>query len=81
MTNSERIYKVIARVMDVPISRINDESSPQNIESWDSFNGLVLADELESEFNLKFTMKEIEEVVSVADIKKCLKNHGEKFDD
>ncbi len=81
MTNSERIYKVIARVMDVPISRINDESSPQNIESWDSFNGLVLADELESEFNLKFTMKEIEEVVSVADIKKHLKNHGVKFDD
>jgi len=81
MTNSERIYKVIARVMDVPISRINDESSPQNIESWDSFNGLVLADELESEFNLKFTMKEIEEVVSVADIKKRLKNHGVKFDD
>jgi len=81
MTNSERIYKVIARVMDVPISRINDESSPQNIESWDSFNGLVLADELESEFNLKFTMKEIEEVMSVADIKKCLKNYGVKFDD
>ena len=81
MTNSERIYKVIARVMDVPISKINDESSPKNIESWDSFNGLVLADELEGEFNLKFTMKEIEEVVSVADIKKCLKTHGVEFDD
>ncbi len=78
---SEKLYNIISKVFSVPISEINDESGPETIESWDSFNGLVLADELESEFNLKFTMKEIEEVVSVADIKKCLKNHGEKFDD
>ena len=29
--------------MEVPVSEINDESSPETIENWDSFRGLVLA--------------------------------------
>ena len=73
---SEKLYKVIAKILDVPISEINDESSPENIENWDSFNGLVLVDELENHFNVKFTISEITDVKSVADIKRHLKNHN-----
>ena len=43
----EKLYEIIAKIMDVPASEINDESSPETIESWDSFNSLLLADELE----------------------------------
>ena len=48
------IYEIVARVFSIPISQVNDESSPENIESWDSFNGLILVDELENNFNIKF---------------------------
>ena len=48
----EKLYEIIAKIMGVPASEINDESSPETIESWDSFNSLLLADELESEFNI-----------------------------
>jgi acyl carrier protein len=72
----EKLYEIIAKIMDVPASEINDESSPETIESWDSFNSLLLADELESEFNISFSLEEIIDSPNVATIKKHLKNHG-----
>ena len=77
---SEKLYKVIAKILDVPISEINDESSPETIENWDSFNSLVLADELESEFNVSFSLEEIIDSANVSAIKKHLKNHGVSLD-
>ena len=78
---SEKLYNVIAKILDVPISEINDESSPETIENWDSFNSLVLADELESEFNVSFSLEEIIDSANVSAIKKHLKNHGVSLDD
>ena len=78
---SEKLYKVFAKILDVPISEINDESSPETIENWDSFNSLVLADELESEFNVSFSLEEIIDSANVSAIKKHLKNHGVSLDD
>ena len=58
---SKRLYGIISKVMDVPISEINDESSPESIESWDSFNSYVLLDELETEFKTEFSIDEVVE--------------------
>ena len=66
---------IIAKVFSIPESEVNDQSSPENIDSWDSFNGLVLVDELENHFKVKFTISEITDVKNVADIKRHLKNH------
>ena len=73
---SEKLYNIISKVFSVPISEINDESSPETIESWDSFNGLILVDELENNFNIKFSVSEIIDVKNVKDIKRHLNNHG-----
>lgn len=78
---SKKLYEIMSRVFSVPISEINDESSPETIERWDSFNGLVLVDELESIFNVKFTVSEITDVQTTADIKRHLRNHGVTLDD
>ena len=73
---SQKLYSIISQVFSISISQINDESSPQTIENWDSFNGLVLVDKLESEYNIKFTLEEIEDVKNVSDIKRHLQEHG-----
>ena len=73
---SKKLYDIISKVFSVQISEINDESSPETIESWDSFNGLILVDELESNFNVKFSVSEIIDVKNVKDIKRHLNNHG-----
>ena len=78
---SNKLYSIISKVMDVPESEINDQTSPESIESWDSFHGLVLVDELENNFNVKFTIEEIADVQNVGDIKRHIKNHNIDLDE
>jgi len=70
------LITIIAKVFSIPESEVNDNSSPENIESWDSFNGLILVDELENHFKIKFSISEITDVKTVSDIKRHLKNHN-----
>lgn len=70
------LYEVISRVMNVPISQINDESGPENIESWDSFNVYVLLDEIETKVGVKFTLDETLGINKVGDLKKLLQKYG-----
>jgi acyl carrier protein len=78
---SSKLYETIAQVMSTPVSKISDESSPETIENWDSFHGLVLIDELETVFNIKFTLDEVTNTKTVGDIKRNLVNHGIKLFD
>ena len=78
---SKKLYTLIGRIMDVPVTELNDNSSPETIPSWDSFNSYLLLDELESEFQTEFSIDEVVETKNIADIKKHLKNHGIVLDD
>ena len=78
---TSEVYEIIARVFSIPVSQVTDESGPENIEYWDSFNGLVLVDELENHFNIKFSISEITDVKTVADIKRHLINHNVSLND
>jgi len=77
---SNKLYNLISSILDIPVSEINDNSGPENINSWDSFNSLLLADELESQFKIKFSTEEMLDVKTVADIKRHLHNHGITLD-
>lgn len=78
---TKNLYEIISKVMGVSIDQINDQSSPETIEKWSSFNALVLVDQLETEYEIKFTIDEITDVRNVSDIKKYLKNHGVNLDE
>jgi|TARA_B110000438_G_scaffold8032_1_gene7866 acyl carrier protein len=78
---SKKLYILIGRIMDVPTTDLNDNSSPETIPSWDSFNSYLLLDELESEFQTEFSIDEVVETKNIADIKKHLRNHGIILDD
>lgn len=78
---SKKLYILIGRIMDVPTTDLNDNSSPETITSWDSFNSYLLLDELESEFQTEFSIDEVVETKNIADIKKHLRNHGIILDD
>jgi acyl carrier protein len=78
---SKKLYELIGRVMDVSVTELNDNSSPETISSWDSFNSYLLLDELETEFQTEFSIDEVVETKNIGDIKKHLKNHGIILDD
>jgi acyl carrier protein len=78
---SKKLYEIISRVMKIDISSISDELGPKTIENWTSFNGYVLLNELETGFNVKFTIDEVIDVKNIADIKRHLKNKGLNLDE
>ena len=73
---SEKLYQIISRVFNVDKSRINDETTSENLEEWDSFNFYVLLDEIETEFDIKFDLDETLEIKNIGDFKKILTKHG-----
>ena len=77
----DRLKAILSKVLGIGAASINDKTSPDNVESWDSFNGLMLVSELEKEFNVKFTMEEVMSVKNVKDIKESLKKHGIKLNE
>tara|TARA_B100000530_G_C15776970_1_gene415866 strand:- start:40 stop:279 length:240 start_codon:yes stop_codon:yes gene_type:complete len=78
---SDKVFSVVSKVFSISLDKITDESSPETIDSWDSFNGLILVDELENTFNVKFSITEITDVKTISDIKRHLKNHGINIDE
>ena len=62
--------------MNVQISQVNDDFGSESIEEWDSFNMYVLLNEIEKEFNIKFSLEETLEIKNVGDFKKQLEKHG-----
>lgn len=72
----QRLNSILVKVLEINESDITDDLSPEKVGTWDSFNGLMLVSELESTFDVKFTMQEIISVESVRNIKDILKSHG-----
>jgi len=73
---SEKLYQIVSNVFNVELSKINDETSSENLEEWDSFNFYVLLDEIENKFNIKFNLDETLEIKKIADFKIILEKYG-----
>ena len=67
---------ILANVLEIDIDQITDETSPDHIENWDSFNHLMLISEIETKFDVKFTMDEVGQIKKVSDIKSLLKKYN-----
>ena len=52
------LLEIVSTVMNIPIEKISDSSGPDSIPDWDSFNMFVLLDEIEKEFDVKFSLDE-----------------------
>jgi len=64
-----RIKQVMSDVLDVDINDINEDTSPETLEAWDSLKQMNLIVALEEEFNLEFTDEEIEDLLNFKLIK------------
>jgi acyl carrier protein len=77
--NNKKLITLISNVLDIDVNLITDDTSPENTESWDSFNALVMVSELESEFDVHFSMEEVYSVTCVQDIREALVRHDVDF--
>ena len=79
MNNQKKLHKTISDVSGVPESSINEKSSQDNIEKWDSLAIVNMVTELEMVFTVQFDVLEILEFYSVEIIKLTLMEKGLKF--
>ena len=64
-----KIKKIISIVFEIELNKINDNSSPDNIENWDSLRHMMLIDALEDEFDIQFSDDEMTELLNYKLIK------------
>jgi len=76
ISNNQKLMTLISSVLNIDENSINNETSPENTESWDSFNALVMVSELESQFEVQFSIEEVYSVTCVKDIKNALIKYG-----
>lgn len=69
----ERIREVIKSVLGIKDADFSDTLSPQNCLTWDSMQHMILIVALEGEFNIRFSVTEMAEMINVALIKDAIK--------
>lgn len=76
MTNEEKLKKIISGVFKIDALDVNNETSPDTVESWDSLNHLNLVLALEEGFNVSFTEEQTVEILNFELIKLSLQEQG-----
>lgn len=72
----ERIKDVMAGVFGIDASTINEDSSQDNIEQWDSIKTLDLIVSLEEEFDVSIPLEEVGNMTNFKYIKLTLEELG-----
>jgi len=69
MTTFNTIKQVMSDVLDIDINDINEDSSPDNIEKWDSLSHIKLIIALEVKLDIQLTPEDTMDMLSVKLIK------------
>jgi acyl carrier protein len=78
--NENKLKQVLADVFKIDIQSINDDTSVDNVEKWDSLNHLNLVLALEEAFDISFTEEQTIEILNYPLIKMVLQEHGVTFE-
>jgi acyl carrier protein len=68
----ERVRYIVAEITEVEVERITLQSSPANLQEWDSLAQVNIVISLEQEFGHQFSPDQIERMASVEKIVEVL---------
>jgi len=68
----ERIEKVLQTVFEDKSIKINATTSANDIPAWDSLMHMMVISEIEEEFKLSFSFKEVSGFNTIGDIADCI---------
>lgn len=69
MINFNQLKRIISDILEVSLDNINEDSSPDNIEQWDSLSHIKLVMAIEAEFQVKLSPEDMTDMLSVKLIK------------
>ena len=65
--SESKIIEIFQDILDIENKKINLNSTPKDIEEWDSVATINIIVAIENEFRIKFKLKDIQEAKSVKD--------------
>ena len=68
----EKLKSIVAKILDIDGKKINENTSPENTELWDSFNHLLIISEIEKEFDIIINLDKISEIKNFGDLIKII---------
>jgi acyl carrier protein len=81
----EKVYKegmlkeIIARVFEIDHTDVNEDTSPDTVEKWDSLHHMNLVVALEESFRIELSEDQTLEILNYQLIKIVLQEHGIMF--
>ena len=79
MNNYEKLRQVIADIFEVDVATINEESSKDTIDTWDSIHQMNLIFAIEEAFDINLSDSEVVQLLSVKEIKRILETKDLRF--
>ena len=70
-----RIKKVMSEILNIDVSSINDNTSPENVESWDSLKQMNIIVALDEEFGIELKDEDIIEMLNFKLINEIVKEY------
>ena len=68
----KKLKKLVSTVFEIKIDEIDDSTSPDTVEKWDSLQQLNLAMAIENEFKITLSPNDITDMLSYKLIKQIL---------
>ena len=78
--NETKLRTVLAAILEINETSIDDETSMDTVEVWDSLKQIFLILALEEQFEVSLDEDKAVEMVSVPLIRDGLRAHGVEFD-
>ncbi|HZR56019.1 MAG TPA: acyl carrier protein [Terriglobales bacterium] len=70
----EQIRNIASDLFSIPVERITAETSPENVEAWDSTQHLNLVLALEEKYDFQLSPEEMEKMRNIGEVVKVVEN-------
>jgi acyl carrier protein len=74
----QQIKEIIALILEINPSQINDDSTSQEIPNWDSLNHMNIIFAIEEKFDVTFEDDELMNLTSISRIEEAIENFRNK---
>jgi acyl carrier protein len=73
---NDKLTEIFAEVLGVDARKVNDQTSPENTQAWDSLANMTLLAAIEETFKVELNSDEIEDMQSLGSVRKILLDRG-----
>lgn len=64
----ERVNEVFREIFDDEVLEVNEDTTAADVEGWDSLKHISLIEAIEEEFDIRFTMKQVNGMKNVGEM-------------